>query len=247
MLPLHRNALMYRAWCTLSRPGKLWALLIALIAVLGLGYLFIELNQRFEYGEVNRTKVFRYFAMFVLAIQVFLAFVAALALAVDSVAIERFRNTYEFLVSLPLSPSDKLLGLGLGSTLGPALAWLLMVPVGIVASLMGDVDMVRLAWLYVIMLTGFAAINTIGVVLGMGLGKTGGAWLMIFVLVIVGFIPLGFIGESEFKGMPVFAFSPYSLYAGSILDSADLKGVFAGEVYHFYSVPVPWQLCPVVF
>ena len=245
MLLPNRNPLIYREWCHLTRPGRLAGWLIAVLGLLALGYLFISLQNYSPRTGYDYAEVFRQFGIFVIVVKLFLAFYVALGIAIDSVVMEKIRNAYEFLVTLPISCSDKVVGLSLGPTLLPLLIALMLVPVGLFFGAAGGLFVGKLIWVYVIMLAGYAAFVLTGLVLSTGFGRQRG-WGVVLGMFVLGMILMGLVRGSEFPAVPLTTFSPYGILWASVDDSGDNADVFT-RAYHFFSLGVPWQVCPLVF
>jgi len=247
MLPLRKNPLIYRNWCTFTRPGALWGGLVAMVALLVLGYAYIYANHTYGYrATADHAEILRAFCTFVLAIQWFLAFYVSLAVALESLVTERSRNTYDFFVSLPISTADKTIGLFLGSNLWVIALLVLLVPAGLISGLAGGFDLATLAWLYLLMLVAFLSLGVTGVAVSMALGTMRGVWILVFVLFALGLVLLGGVRDRDFIAIPLIVLGPYSFLSVALGDPSGLAPVFTTQDYHFYSIIVPWRLCPIV-
>jgi len=248
MLALHKNPLIYRSWCVSFRPGKFWGLLISVLGVVGLGYLYICMMHYYEHSTVDYSEVFHTFGIFVLAIQVLVAFYATLVMALNSVVTEKLSNTQEFLITLPIRVTDKVIGLSTGSTLSLLAVFLLLVPVGFLSGLAGGLEAGKLIWFYVIMFAGFIAFALTGVATSSGLDKRQWAWVFVLLpFLMLSLSLIAAVDDTDFAAVPLLALSPYGILAASVSDVSDLSLVFGRGDYHFYSFSVPWQLCPLVF
>ena len=252
MLALRRNPILFREWRIATRPGKLWATLMVVFGLLTLAFVYLVLQERHRAGMLMEepfawADIFRRFAMIVLSVQIFTAFYICFGFALDCVVKERQSNTHEFLVSLPIATTDKVVGLCLGVNLLPLLLLVLMTPLGVYFGLAGGLEGRKLAWLYGLMAAGFVAVALMGVAGSSGMGKRRGAWLMVLLLLLLGGPTSQIITVSEFTAVPLMAVSPFSILGASVADPDELAWLFQHGGYHFYSAEVPWQLCPLVF
>lgn len=247
MLALHRNPLIYRHWRIASRPGKLLGSFMAVFALMALGYLYIFMQERFSTDPMYMGKVFRSFCMYILVVQILIAFYGCLAVTLESVVTEKTRNTYEFFVTLPISAGDKVIGLCIGKTLLLLIAVLILVPLGVFSAVVGGLAIGKLIWLYVLMFAGSLAFSLLGMAVSSSIGKERGVWiLVVLVLFFFGVGMLGAIEDTGFTAVPFMTFSPFALFGASVERAYDMAAIFDSGGYHFYYFEVPWQLCPLI-
>ena len=241
-----RNPIIWRQWRVWSRRGKLWGILLANFAALLLAVLYIHLAQ--DPSRPGRTwqQMCLRFTQFVIAVQIFIAFYVSLGMTLDSLSHEKRGNTHEFLVMLPISAAGKTVGLWLGHNLLPLLLVVLMTPIGVVCGLIGGIEAGRLIWLYVLIYVGFCAYSLAGLAVSNALGSQRGAWIVVLLVFIVGTPIAGTAAERRFTMVPLMVFGPYSFLAAATSRPGEVADILAGGRYHFYSLNVPWQLCPLV-
>ena len=256
MPALHRNPILFREWRIATRPGKLWGTLIVVFGLLLLAFVYITLQEKYSRlgffqqtarPEIRWPVVFERFAIAVMVVQSLIAFYVCFGLALDCLVKERQSNTHEFLVTLPISAPAKVVGLCVGVNLLPLLLWALLTPVGLIFGVYGGLDLHNLIWLYGLMLAGMAAVSLMGVAIGSGLGKRRGAWLLVLLLLLLGGPVSEVVTDSESIAMPVITVAPFGILAASVSDPAAISDVFESGAYHFYTLTVPWQVCPLAF
>ncbi len=244
------NPLIYRFSRSLTRPGLRWAAVMALIGILLLGYAYCYADEYFENHDRDRIdyqKVFHGFSAIVMFLEITLASYVTLGLALDTVASERLGNTYEFLVTLPISPARKVLGLWIGSGLWALMGLTVLAPVAVLTGLAGGLNVGRLLWFQAICLSCWGAAGLVGVALSSSLGKARWVLWIVLGLLILGLFPVGAPSSRSFAVVPVLTISPYGLLHASAGEMDDLARIFQPGQYHFYGLAVPWQVCPVVF
>lgn len=246
MLPVHKNPLVYREWCIFCRPTRLWGWLIALSALMILGYFYISI-EAVRQQDMRHVTISRNFALFVLAVQIFAGFYVSLGLTINSIVMERLRNTYELFVTLPISAADKVLGTSVGSTLLPMMVVLLLVPVSLVFGLAGGLAPAKLLWLYLLLSAGLLCFGLTGVAVSALLGKTRLAWVVVLIFFAFSMSFAGVAYGDDFTAVPLMVLSPYSIFAASTGNPSNLAAIFSRGGYHFYGLEVPWQVCPLVF
>ena len=247
MLYLHKNPLIWREWRIATRPRRLWGGAIGLLILLILAYSFIDLGVSSEDPPGEWTTTASRFSLFVIGVQVLLVFLAALGATLDTVVAERLRKTYDFLVTLPISGADKVVGLALGSTLPFFLAFLVLTPIGIISGLAGRLDPANLMWFYLIMFTGYLAVALTGMAWTSSFARYRGGWLVVLVSFAVGAALIAAPLSYYFTAIPVLTLSPYGLMVASFADTEEVARVFRDGMTSFYGLRTPWQLCPVVF
>lgn len=245
---LGNNPLIYREWRVATRPARLCAFLLGVAFLLTMAYTFISMREYNRYEVVlivNLVTVNRQFATFVIGLQFFIAFYWCFGLALDSLVMEKVRSAHEFFITLPISASDKVLGIFLGTTLLPMLAVLLLVPVGLGFGLAGGLDLESMVWLYVLMIAGWAAFALGGLAMSTFVGKARRAWLAVAVLVIVG---MGTISAANSPSAlaPLLTLSPYGQMVASLADREAWYPALDQGVCSFYGLEAPWQVCPLV-
>jgi len=190
----------------------------------------------------------------------------------DAIPSEHLGHTHEFLITLPIRPVDKVIGLFGGVSLLPMLLWLLTVPIALIAGLLGGLPLGGLVWLHVLMLTGWMAFGLVGLAIGAGLGGARRAVFIVLGLFAIGFVPVGAAGERDFSSVPLMAMGPYSMVSPCLFppklsrvpdytSSSDVMvvhvspsrvgrnrvSIFAPGQYHFFGARVPWPLAPICF
>jgi len=248
----HSNPLIWREWRMASRPGRFWGTLLVVFGLLGIVFANLVLNEHYRtLGHVRPgldwQRVYVVFTAVVLGVQIFIAFYVAMASAMNSVVKEKQSKTHEFLLSLPLGPSRQVIGLAVGPNLLGLLLLVLLTPVSLIFGLAGSVDLTNLLWLYVLMAAGFAAVSALGVAGSNGLGASRAAWLVVLFVLAAGYSLLDFVDSSDFKSLPLLTVSPYALLWASVREPDRIAGIFSPGRYHFYSMTVPWQVCPLTF
>lgn len=249
VLALHRNPLIYRHWRIARRPGNLFGSFVAVFALMALGYLYIFMGERFSRPVIDYVKVFRSFCMYILVVQLLIAFYGCLAVTLESVVTEKVRNTYEFFVTLPIGDGDKVIGLCVGRTLVLLMAVVLLVPLGVFSALVGALAIGKLIWLYVLMFAGCFALSLLGVAVSSSIGKNRGVWFLVVLLFFGLGATLGDLmgyGDLDFTAVPFMAISPFALFHAFVGWPSDVAAIFNFGGYHFYYSEVPWQLCPLV-
>jgi hypothetical protein len=245
MLALNSNPLVYRQAKMIFRPFSMMAGLMLIAGMLGLVLMYIVLQQNLKDRPIDWPWTWQAFGYVVLVIQILAAFYGSMAVSMGSVPAEKSRKTYEFLVTLPISPADKVAGLTLGHNLHLLAVVAVLTPVGFLASVAGGADPVRLAWLYVMIYTGFLAASLIGVAISSRLGGGLLAWV-----IVIGLIVFGLIETVDMRGFwetPYLAAAPFKCMVASLSEQRYLGGVFLAGGCHFYGWTVPWQAAPITF
>jgi len=254
MLPLSRNPLIYRQWRIAFRPTKLAGALLVVGCLLLLTLALISLHQTDAMARsINWAQTWRVFATVVLGLQVVLAYYAALAAGMDSVATEKLRKTQEFLVTLPIGPADKAVGLAIGHNLHPLLLILLLTPLAILAGSSGGMDLGQLVWLQALVYAGFAACSLAGVAMSAGMGGGPVGWVVVLLLGGAGLSVMEAAGEERI--MPLLTICPFAAVRAAYLTAVgpwgdcapDVADVFRQGGCHFFSTEVPWQVAPLAF
>ncbi len=204
--------------------------------------------------------VFRTFTHVVLYAQIFIAIYGVLGFALDAIPSERLGNTHEFLITLPISPVDKVIGLFGGVSLLPMLLWVLTVPIALLAGALGNVPFSGLLWLHALMLTGWLAFTLIGIALGVGIGRARMAFFIVLGAFAIGFVVAKPVESRGFSAVPLMAIGPFSTVSPCLsppellsvrpYDYAGFRGrpsIFAPGQYHFFGASVPWPLAPICF
>jgi hypothetical protein len=247
MLPLHKNALIRRgAWLTF-RTGRLAASAIVLGAILGVALLFIVMAQRADLAVIDWPKVWQAFGFVVAVIQVIAATYAALGMSLGAIGEEKQRKTYEFLVTLPLSPANKTVGMALGSTMSAGAVLAALTPLGFLSSWAGGADVGRLLWFYAVLYGGYLAVSLLGVALSHGVGGGGLGWLLVFIVAGAGIVLGGALHDNNAKVTPLLTLTPFNLMEFSLRSSQDAMMVRLPGPSHFYNWAVPWQSVPLAF
>ena len=247
MLALHKNPLIYRHSRMATRPGKVFASFMVVLALMALGYLYIFMEERFSAHQIDYAKVLRVFCMYILVIQLLMAFYGCLAVTLESVVTEKVGNTYEFFVTLPITAVDKVIGLCAGKTLMLVIAVLILVPLGLFSALFGGLSMSKLAWLYVLTFAGCLAFSLLGVAVSSSIGKNRGVWvLMVLLFFFLGSGLSGLGDDNDFTAVPFMTLSPFAFFRATVEPAWNMAAIFRSGGYHFYGLEVPWQVCPLV-
>ncbi len=246
MLLPNRNPLVYRAVRVNTRPGLLVVGSLAILGVLLLAFSYIRLMAIDAQGrDFSWTYVYLRFAYLCLCLEIFLAFFVALGACLDRIVTERNRNTIEFLETLPLSPTDKVIGLCLSATLPFLVLGVILAVVGVVFGLAGGLSVVNLLWLQGLILAGYLASSLFGLLGSAWLGRFPWGWLCVIGMFFLSMTILGSLGKG-FTVLPLWTFSPYAIFSASV-QCGEVPRIVATNDFHFYTLPVPWQVCPLVF
>lgn len=245
MLALTENPLLYREWRIGTRPVKFYGVFLAVFGFLAMVLLYLYMRSVYEADSFlpkDPHWISQTFAIVVLGTQFFIAFYVSLGLAMDAIPAEMQRNTHDFLVTLPVSAADKAVGLALGPNILPLLLLAAMAVPGIISWVIAGLPLDTLAWLYLIMLSGFVAFSFIGATVGQALGRLRGSWILVLIYLILSGSPASMMASGEFHAMPFITPFPFSTLIRSVAEITQPSGA-----YHFFSVQVPWQLCPLAF
>ena len=249
MLPLNRNPLIYRYWHAMG-AGKFFGILAVAGGILGLAFIWLVIAQssshRYGAPSVDWNDVFLQFALFVMSAQVFVACFIPLGLTADTMPAERQRNTHDLFVTLPISPLDKVVGIVVGRNLLTGAIVALLVPVALVLGLAGGLELGRLIWFYVLLGGGFMLASLLGAAMTSGLGSNRQTWGLVLLFLLLSGAASG-IGRAEGAPLPIMVLGPYSILRASTTDLGDLTTAFQPGGFHFFSLAVPWQVCPLVF
>lgn len=254
MLSLNRNPLIYRAIRIHTRPKTLSSSLVVFVVLFVLTFAFIALGaiehisyQDAETWKINWMDVFQRFSIFCLAVQVFLAFFITLGVMANSISSEKTRNTYEFFETLPIQPADKVIGLCLGKTLPIMVLTVILGISGVAFGAAVNIPMGNLLWLEAIVIIGYAASCLFGLTVSVGAGRSFSTMLITIISLFLSLVLLDTLSEHDFTSIPVWTLSPFCIFAATITDLTELPNIIASNNYHFFSMRVPWQLCPLVF
>ncbi len=245
------NPLIYRGVrSTLSRGGFWgWMLGLGLFLVFVLFCIIINATSDELYNptqpSLSETVGYR-FGWFCLGVEIFVAIVVSIWVMADCVVQERKQNTFEFLETLPLSPSRKALGLLIGRNMGLLAVMCVTGLVGTIAALIGGVELSRLLWFHVIVLTGFASSGFLGLAVSIGLGRVSLGGLFVIVFLVMSLWISGALMGTKTALLPLLPIAPLASLSWTMLPAHRLPLLIQENACHFYSLPVPWQLSPVV-
>ena len=256
MRPPNRNPILYREWCIATRPAKFFGILLVVLALTGLTFLYTYLRLRqLEFDNtytVDWPAVFESFSITLLTAQFFICFFFCLGQAMNAISAEKARGSHEFLVTLPISATDKTIGLAFGPSLLVLFVALILAPIGIAAWVAAGLNTRSLLGLYAILIAGLLAVSFTGVIAGNSFGRGRLGWVIVMVWL---FGSMGMTGVSHeadellIRVTPFSALAPFNLVAIAAEHASWQADQFSGRgmhQHHFYGWTVPWQVGPVV-
>ncbi len=192
--------------------------------------------------RIDWVQAWRVFVSATVGLQIILGFYGAFMLTANSIGMEKTLKTHEFLVTLPLSGIDKLLGLALGKNLNTLMVLIALTPIAGASWLGAGLNFADFLWLEANIFIAFIAGALVGVSMS-GRG-TGGplAWILMLIVAILGVTLVEGFCYSRVRFAPLLAISPFSILA-FCMNGVDRTDYLQNCL--FYGTPIPWQLCPM--
>ena len=268
------NALIYRQFKTYFRPRKLVAFLglIAIILLIALGNLYAThiYGDRFHSfppglnhdPALGWQEVYNGMVKVCLYLQVIVCIYGALAVSAECIGGERSRNTHDLLVTLPLSPWQKLWGLLIGHNLYCYLGFVILCPLGLAFAFMAGYAVLKMLVLYGLLLACMACFGLMGLAISSSLNGL----LAILVAFGVFLAGLGIMSATERDrnqadwslDCPLLPFAPFGVLGRGLDEAAGdatrlaHRGRWDREYYSsrdeqnptvsFFNQTMPWQL-----
>lgn len=246
MLRLDRNPIVYRHFCNLKRPTIAIGGSVAFAGILFFIYATLAVNMGKDASGEGLTpqRLRGILAVICLAGQFAMAFAVTPLRIAGCLHREEQEKTIEFFHTLPLTPTQKLIGLLAGRMLGVVIVTVVLMALTLLCGASGGLDMASLWWAQAIVWPAMLAMAVAGFVVGAG-NRGGSAVLLIIVMVVLQSSATDLL---ETKLWPLLTAQPITMFNRLIDSDPSTQWEFAPSgTVGFFGWRVPWQICPIIF
>ncbi|MFW6061690.1 MAG: hypothetical protein ACOC93_02675 [Planctomycetota bacterium] len=251
MRRLTENPLLYRGWWESDRPVRavVWsavALGLVFVAAIVLHLaLFTNLDGT---PPENPGQLWRLYwdlmAVGVAGLQALLLIYLPASSCMDWLPLERAQKTEDLLVTLPLTPTDKVVGLSLAPSLKPMLIALELTPVQVGLMALAGAGASDILGLNLLLWTMFAAASTCAVALGARAGKSRAGAAVVGAALVAGLAVTAPAVTPE--GAALVALSPSAAIFATAPVMDETAPLQQGAGWRLFTLPMPWQFGPLL-